>query len=80
MFLHEGGHGLDTATGSQNSTHSTQNMACLIAGRAGGLKPGQHVAATGKHPANVLITAMNTAGVAGNALGEVTGNIPALLA
>jgi hypothetical protein len=80
VFLHEGGHGLDTATGAQNSTHSTQNMACLIAGRAGGLKPGQHVAAAGKHPANVLITAMNAAGVAGNALGEVTGNIPALLA
>jgi len=79
VFLHEGGHGLDTATGSQNSTHSTQNMACLIAGRAGGLKPGQHVAAAGKHPANVLITAMNAAGVAGNVLGEVTGNIPALL-
>ena len=54
VFLHEGGHGLDTATGEKNSTHSTENMACLIAGRAGGLKGGQHVAATGKHPANVL--------------------------
>jgi Protein of unknown function (DUF1552) len=79
VFLHEGGHGLDTATGKINSTHSTENMACLIAGRAGGLKPGQHVAATGKHPANVLITAMNAAGVPGNALGDVTGSIPALL-
>jgi hypothetical protein len=54
-------------------------MACLVAGRAGGLKPGQHVVAVGKHPANVLITAMNAAGVAGNTLGDVTGNIPALL-
>jgi hypothetical protein len=79
VFLHEGGHGLDTATGKIDSTHSTENMACLIAGRAGGLKPGQHVAATGKHPANVLITAMNAAGVPANTLGEVTGNIPALL-
>jgi hypothetical protein len=79
VFLHEGGHGLDTATAKTNSTHSTENMACLIAGRAGGLKPGQHVVATGKHPANVLITAMNAVGVPGN-LGEVTGAIPALLA
>jgi hypothetical protein len=78
VFLHEGGHGLDTATAKTNSTHSTENMACLIAGRAGGLKPGQHVAATGKHPANVLITAMNAVGVPGN-LGEVVGGIPALL-
>jgi hypothetical protein len=78
VFLHEGGHGLDTATGKTNSTHSTENMAALIAGRAGGLKGGLHVAATGKHPANVLITAMNAVGVPGN-LGEVSGNISSLL-
>jgi len=77
VFLHEGGHGLDTATAKTNSTHSTENMACLIAGRAGGLKPGQHVVATGKHPAHVLVSAMNAVGVPGN-LGEVSGGIPAL--
>jgi hypothetical protein len=77
VFLHEGGHGLDTATGKANSSHSTENMACLIAGRAGGLKGGQHVVAAGKHPANVLITAMNAVGVSGN-LGEVTGAISVL--
>src|SRR5258706_7402872 len=60
-FLHEGGHGLDTSSGKTLSTHSTENMACLIAGRAGGLKPGQHVVATGKHPANVLVSAMRAA-------------------
>ncbi len=79
LLLHEGGHGLDTATGKMNSAHSTENMACLIAGRAGGLKPGQHVVAAGKHPANVLISAMNAVGVPGG-LGEVTGAIPALFA
>jgi Protein of unknown function (DUF1552) len=78
VFLNEGGHGLDTSSAKINSSHSTENMACLIAGRAGGLKPGKHVAATGKHPANVLITAMNAVGVPGN-LGEVSGNIPELL-
>ncbi len=77
VFLHEGGHGLDTATGKTNSSHSTENMACLIAGRAGGLKPGKHLVAAGKHPANVLITAMNAVGVTGN-LGEVAGALPEL--
>jgi hypothetical protein len=77
LFLHEGGHGLDTATGKLNSSHSTENMACLIAGRAGGLNPGKHVVAAGKHPANVIISAMNAVGVPGN-LGEVTGSLPAL--
>jgi Protein of unknown function (DUF1552) len=79
VFLHEGGHGLDTATAKTNSTHSTENMACLIAGRAGGLKPGQHVAATGKHPANVLISAMKAVGLP-EKLGEVSGALPALFA
>jgi hypothetical protein len=77
LFLHEGGHGLDTATGKTNSTHSTENMACLIAGRAGGLKPGQHVVATGKHPANVVISAMKAVGMP-EKLGEVSGALPAL--
>jgi hypothetical protein len=78
VMLNEGGHGLDTATGRQYTGHSTQNMACLIAGRAGGLKPGQHVVADGKHPANVLVSAMGAVGAGGGALGEVSGNIPAL--
>ena len=54
-------------------------MACLIAGRSGGLAPGRHVVASGKHPANVLITAMNAVGVPAASLGEVNGAIPALL-
>jgi hypothetical protein len=77
LMLHEGGHGLDTATGKTNSTHSTENMACLIAGRAGGLKPGQHVVATGKYPANVVISAMKAVGLP-ETLGEVSGAIPGL--
>src|SRR4029079_19758155 len=44
VFLHEGGHGLDTATGKTNSTHSTENMAGLIAGRAAWLNGVRHVA------------------------------------
>ena len=78
VFLHEGGHGRDPSSGARYSSHSTENMACLIAGRAGGLRPGQHVVASGMHPANVLITAMKAAGYSGNSLGEVSGDIPAL--
>jgi hypothetical protein len=64
LLLHEGGHGLDTSSGKTNSSR---------------LSPGQHVVASGKHPASVLVTAMNAVGAAGN-LGEVSGNIPQLLA
>ncbi|HEY5950635.1 MAG TPA: DUF1552 domain-containing protein [Kofleriaceae bacterium] len=80
VMLHEGGHGYDPSAGKTYSSHCTDNMACLIAGRAGGLKPGRHVVATDQHPANVLITAMNAVGVSTNSLGEVNGTIPALLA
>jgi hypothetical protein len=78
VLLHEGGHGYDPAGGKLLSSHSTENMACLIAGRAGGLQPGHHLATAGLHPANVLVTAMNAVGVDGG-LGEVTGTIPGLL-
>jgi hypothetical protein len=81
VFLLEGGHGNDyssTSGPTPNSSHSTENMACLIAGYAGGLKPGQHLVATGKHPANVLITAMLAAGYGQATLGEVSGDLPAL--
>jgi hypothetical protein len=79
VLLHEGGHGNDPSSGKEFSSHSTQNMACLIAGRAGGLNPGRHVVASGKHPVNVVITAMNAVGVPTTSLGEVSGSIPALM-
>jgi hypothetical protein len=79
VFLHEGGHGFDPSSGNEFSSHCTDNMACLIAGRAGGLRPGQHVVAAGKHPVNVVLTAMNAVGVNATSLGEVSGTIPALL-
>lgn len=80
VFLHEGGHGYDPSSGKQYSSHCTDNMACLIAGRAGGLQPGRHVVATDKHPANVLISAMSAVGVPGETLGEVNGVLPQLFA
>jgi hypothetical protein len=79
-FVHEGGHGLDPSSGMTYSSHSTENMACLVAGRAGGLQQGQHIATVKAHPAQVLITLMNAVDVPATTLGEVSGTIPGLLA
>jgi hypothetical protein len=85
VYLCEGGVGRSMeAPGpeEQPKAHSTENMACLIAGRAGGLISGQHVRAPEdrNHPANVLISAMKAVGVVGEALGEVSGVVPGLFA
>jgi hypothetical protein len=79
VFLPEAGHGtqLNDAS-SPNATHSVEKMIALIAGRAGGLRPGQHIDTNGQHPARALISAMQAAGYTGEALGEVSGNIGAL--
>jgi hypothetical protein len=79
IFMPEAGHGvqLNDAT-SVNQTHSVEKMVLLVAGRAGGLAPKGHVAATGTHPGKVLISAMQAAGYEGDSLGEVTGNVPEL--
>jgi hypothetical protein len=71
VFLPEGGW-------DNGDPHSGENMVALIAGRAGGLKPGKHVQATGKHPVQVLISAMNAAGVPTDMLGEISGQLPEL--
>lgn len=59
-------------------SHSTDKMACLVAGKAGGLKPGRHVVAGGVHPASVLNSAMKAVGVDRPGLGEINGIVPAL--
>jgi hypothetical protein len=74
VHTNEAGHGYDPGSGNQNSTHSTENMICLIAGRAGGLVAGQHVVATGRHPVHVINSAMHAVGV-NRDLGEVNGQI-----
>jgi hypothetical protein len=82
VFLIEGGYGLgyENATPTMSS-HSTENMACLIAGGAGGLRQGEHIdlsSSATNHPANVLVSAMNAVGVNTNTLGEVNGACSAL--
>jgi len=79
VLLHEGGHGYDPGTGEDNSSHSTENMITMIAGRAGGLVGGVHVDGAGRHPVHVLNTAMRAVGVDED-LGEVVGYVEELLA
>jgi hypothetical protein len=79
VHLNEAGHGYDPGSGNEFSTHSTENMACLIAGRAGGLTAGQHVVAEGNHPCHVLNSALRAVGVDED-MGEVHGIIDELFA
>ncbi|MEM6990801.1 MAG: DUF1552 domain-containing protein [Myxococcota bacterium] len=60
-LTHEGGAQNETYTG--DSPHSFNRAACLLAGRAGGLQTGQHVATDGAHVARVFLTAMRGVGV-----------------
>jgi hypothetical protein len=77
VLLFEGGYGFSAESNSDNSVHSTENMVALVAGRAGGLNPGQHIVATDMHPGNAVISAMNAVGCPGG-LGDLTGGIDAL--
>ena len=80
VFLIEGGFRSGTGSVPGGQSHTTENMACLVAGGAGGLRQGEHVVAPdGSHPANVLVTLMNAVGVSTSALGDVQGTIPGLL-
>lgn len=73
----EAGHGYDPGAGDDDSTHSTERMACLVAGGAGGLVQGEHLDGTGYHPVNVLNTLMHAIGV-DHDLGEVVGEVAGL--
>jgi hypothetical protein len=79
IFMNEGGHG---SSWEGESSHSGDNMACLVAGRAGGwARPGEHIVAPAglEHPANVMISAMNAVGLGVTRHGDITGVIPELM-
>lgn len=82
LLVFEGGHGrlLNSPgdTGAAIGTHSTENMAMLVAGRAGGLKPGKHIVKNGVHPALVTISAMKAVGHNSETLGQMQGTVPEL--
>ncbi|MDQ3034013.1 MAG: DUF1552 domain-containing protein [Myxococcota bacterium] len=84
VFAMEGGKGLTrddqrSGDGGGDPNHSVDHALMMIAGRAGGLRSGQHVVLTGRdlHPAVVLNTALRAMGVAGT-LGEITGTVDEL--
>lgn len=79
FFMPEAGHGrqLNDAV-TENQTHSVENMALILAGRAGGLLPGRHIDASGFHPAQALASGIRAAGVDVAGFGETSGGIDAL--
>lgn len=80
LLVNEAGAGVSYENGALWSAHSTDNMATLVAGGAGGLRRGEHLVAPAglDHPGNVIATAMHAVGVDED-FGEVSGVIPELL-
>lgn len=59
------------------NAHSGDEMACLIAGGAGGLRQGEHIRVEGEHPARVLSSLLSAVGCEAK-LGDLQGTVPAL--
>jgi len=80
VLLFEGGWGFDPEQSNQGSAHSSENMAVLVAGKAGGLNQsgGKHVRTNRAHPVQCINTAMQAVGV-NQELGEVTGTVSELI-
>lgn len=84
VFVMEGGKGLSndaqrSGDGGGDPNHSLDNSVMLVAGRAGGLKPGKHVNLSGqdRHHGVVFNSAFRALGVPGQ-LGEISGTVDAL--
>ena len=77
VFVFEGGHGFDPESGEGPTAHSSENMAAIVAGRAGGLMPLGHIVAPDEHPTRCIVSAMNAVGVPGG-LGDVPSGLPDL--
>jgi hypothetical protein len=80
VFMPEAGHGrhLNMPTDTLPKTHSVEEMVLLVAGRVGGLKPGRHIATSGAHPGQCLVSCMQAAGYTGESFGEVQGKLAEL--
>src|SRR5262249_30715713 len=80
IFMPEAGHGVQLNDGmSVNQTHSVEKKVLLVAGRAGGLAPGKHIATAGAHhPGQVLLSGMQAVGYTGDTFGEVSGTVAEL--
>lgn len=80
IFMPEAGHGrhLNSPEDTEPKTHSVEDMVLLVAGRAGGLNPGRHIATAGAHPGQCLLACMNAVGYQGSSFGEVSGALAEL--
>jgi hypothetical protein len=80
VFMPEAGHGrhLNTPSDTAPKTHSVEEMVLLVAGRAGGLKPGVHLPSAGAHPAQCLLACMRAVGYSSDTFGEVKGALSGL--
>jgi hypothetical protein len=56
-----------------SNSHNTGDMTAFIAGVPSKLKAGQHIASGGAHPAKLMISAMQAAGLTTNTLGDISG-------
>ena len=77
VFCMEGGKGGRVADGGDDKNHSTDHMNSMVAGRAGGLVPGQHIVLNDDHMGVVFNSAMRAIGLS-QALGEISGHVEAL--
>ena len=80
VFMMEGGFSRHPTTnaGFDRTAHSTEHMAMLVAGQAGGLNPGRHIQIDGVHPGRVLLTAARAAGAPLTQFGDVSGEVSEL--
>ncbi|QQR91361.1 MAG: DUF1552 domain-containing protein [Myxococcales bacterium] len=77
VLVFEGGHGYDPEADAERSSHSTENMAALVAGHAGGMRQGRHIDGAQRHASAPIVSAMNAVGVTGG-LHEVQTRIDEL--
>lgn len=79
-YIVEGGYARSDFHPDLSTSHTTEGMLMLTAGRVGGLRPGRHVPASPgfTHPVQVMMGLMNAAGVAVQTHGEIEGPSPDL--
>ena len=79
VLCFDGGHGTSDIGGA-HSTHSSDNMVVLAAGKSGGLRTDKgHIPSGGKHPGQVTLAALRSLGVT-RSLGDLRVPLPELMA
>jgi hypothetical protein len=74
VYIMEGGNAGRAADGGGDRNHSTDNMVCCLAGRAGGITPKGHIKKQDAHPMKLFNTAFNALNVDEPEESEVKGH------